>query len=145
MYQYTTCGLDNVWLKNGFEIHKCGDGEGISIHNLDGLHKAISLEIIQSPQPLTGREFRFLRIELDLSQKAVGDLMEKTDQSIAKWEKGNHPIPRLADKAIRDLYMESIGEGVIAGLLSQMAQLDREVHEVSLQLEEIGGEWKASA
>ncbi|MDA9598948.1 hypothetical protein N9S48_00115 [bacterium] len=55
------------------------------------------------------------------------------------------PTPRLADKAIRDLYMESIGEGVVEGRLSQMAQLGREVHELNLQLEAVGREWKASA
>jgi hypothetical protein len=71
--------------------------------------------------------------------------MDKSDQSIAKWEKGEQAIPRLADKAIRDLYMESIGEGVVAGLLTQMAQLDREVHELNLQLEEVEGRWQASA
>jgi hypothetical protein len=41
--------------------------------------------------------------------------------------------------------MESIGEGVVAGLLTQMAQLDREVHELKLQLEEVEGRWQASA
>jgi putative transcriptional regulator len=145
MYQYNGCGLDNVWLKNGFEVHKSGQDTGLSIHNLDGLHRAIALTIIHSPHPITGQEFRFIRIELDLSQKFLGNLMDKSDQSIAKWEKGEQAIPRLADKAIRDLYSESIGEGVIAGLLSQMAQLDREVHEHSLKLEEVKGEWQASA
>ena len=88
MYQYTRCGLDNVWLKNGFELHKSGQDSGLSIHNLDGLHRAIALTIIHSPQPISGQEFRFIRIELDLSQKLLGNLMDKSDQSIAKWEKG---------------------------------------------------------
>lgn len=145
MYQYTSCGLDNVWLKNGFKTHEVGTVTGLSIHNMEGLHRAIALTIIRSPRPITRQEFRFIRIELDLSQKLLGSLMEKSDQSIAKWEKGKQAIPRLADKAIRDLYMESIGEGVIAGLLSEMAQLDRKVHELNLELEEVGGKWQASA
>jgi DNA-binding transcriptional regulator YiaG len=145
MHHYTSCGLNNVWLKNGFEKHHIGADTGLSIHNMEGLHRAIALTIIQSPRPITGQEFRFLRVELDFSQKALGSLMDKSDQSIAKWEKGEQAIPRLADKAIRDLYMESIGEGVVAGLLTQMAQLDREVHELNLQLEEVEGRWQASA
>jgi len=144
MYKYTACGLDNIWLKNGYEKHSTGHGEGVAIHNLDGLHQAIAIEIIKSTLPLTGKEFRFLRIELDLSQKVIADLMDKTAQAVATWEKGTVSLPRLADKAIRDMYMESIGEGSIAGLLADLAKLDREVRELKIELEEISGSWAAS-
>lgn len=144
MYQYTACGLDNIWLKNGFEKHSTSYGDGVAIHNLDGLHRVIALEIIKSTLPLTGKEFRFLRIELDFSQKIVADLMDKTAQAVATWEKGTVTLPRLADKAIRDMYMESIGEGSVAGLLAELAKLDREVHELKIELEEVSGSWAAS-
>lgn len=144
MYQYTACGLDNIWLKNGFEKHSTSHGDGVAIHNLDGLHQAIALEIIKNTLPLTGKEFRFLRIELDFSQKIVADLMDKTAQAVATWEKGAVVLPRLADKAIRDMYMESIGKGSVAGLLAELAKLDREVHELKIELEEVSGSWAAS-
>jgi len=142
MYQYTSCGLDNIYLKNGFEVSDASEGKGIAIHDIDTLHRVIAKGIVDQPAPISGKEFRFLRIELDLSQKAIGDLMDKTDQMIAKWEKGANNIPVLADKAIRDLYMDSIGESHIADFLTILKDLDNEIHEIKFQLSETEGGWK---
>jgi DNA-binding transcriptional regulator YiaG len=145
MFHYTASGLDNIWLKNGYKTYNAMEGGGFSIHDLDNLHKAISLGIVKKEAPLTGKEFRFLRIELDLSQKAIGDLMDKTDQMVANWEKGNHSIPVLADAAMRTLYMESIGGSPISGLLKKLKDLDRQIHELKFELEETQeGGWQFS-
>jgi len=135
MYQFAECGLDNIYLKNGFKKTITPEGEAISIHDLQGLLKTIGKCILGKAEPLSGKEFRFLRIEMDLSQKAIGSLMEKTDQTIANWEKGKEPVPALADKAIRDLYSESIGSGPIAGLLQKLSDADRKLHEAKLEIE----------
>ena len=137
--------IDNVWLNNGFEIHQTEEGQGVSIHNLDSLHEAIAHNIAHKAAPLNGKEFRFLRIELDLSQKALGDLMGKTDQMIAKWEKDDYDIPRLADAAIRNLYLESMGDKPIAGLLTRLADLDRQIHEAEIRFEETQKGWQTMA
>lgn len=141
MYHYTACGLDNIYLKNGYVKTDSPSGTGISIHDMDGLHRVIAKGLAEMVAPLQPKEFRFIRLELDLSQKGLGKLLGKTDQSVAKWEKGEQPIPVLADKAIRDLYMESIGEGAIAGLLEKLADLDRQIHELTLRLEETDNGW----
>lgn len=140
-YHYKSCGLDHVYLTNGFERHETLDGRGVSIHEIDALHRAIAIGIVSQKAPITGKEFRFLRIELDLSQKTLGSLMDKSDQMVAKWEKGESKIPVLADKAIRDLYMESIGESHIAGLLAELKELDNQVQEMNLQLSETENGW----
>ena len=142
MYQYTSCGLDNIYLKNGFELSENLEGKGVAIHDMDSLHCVIAKGIIEQSAPISGKEFRFLRIELDLSQKAIGDLMDKTDQMIAKWEKGENSIPVLADKAIRDLYMDSIGELHIADLLTKLRDLDSQIHEIKFQLSETTEGWR---
>ena len=141
MYHYKACGLDNVYLKNGYEEKNTPSGKSIAIHDIDGLHKAIDKGIANKEAALTPQEFRFLRGELDLSQKALGMLLDRTDQMVAKWEKGETKILVLADKAIRDLYMESIGEGPISNLLQRLAQLDRKNRELTLQLEETATGW----
>lgn len=141
MYHYTACGLDNIYLRNGFVIKETPSGTTVSIHNLDGLHKAIANNIITKDSPINGKEFKFLRIEMDLSQSAIGALMEKSDQTIAKWEKGEIPVPRLADTAIRNLYSESAEKGPIQGLLTKLKDLDRKYHETMIQLEEAEGGW----
>lgn len=145
MYHFLTSGLDNVYLKNGYEIKETPSGRGVSIHDIDGLFRAIGHAILHKLEPLTGREFRFLRVEMDLSQKAIGVLMEKSDQAIAIWEKGEESVPALADKAIRDLYAESCGESPIAGLLKKLSEVDRNYHNNLLELEllEQSHEWQA--
>ena len=142
MYHYKTCGLDGIYLKNGYEVTETAEGSAVSIHDIYSLHRVIAKGLIEKASPLTGREFRFLRIEMDMSQRAVGDLMDKTDQIIAKWEKGQNKIPVLADKAMRDLYMDSIGESPIAGLLKRFKELDREIHELEFQLSETDDGWQ---
>lgn len=142
MYQYNSCGLDNIYLKNGYQLSETEEGKGVSIHDMDTLHRVIAKGIVDQPAPISGKEFRFLRIELDLSQKAIGDLMDKTDQMIAKWEKGDNSIPVLADKAIRDLYMDSIGESHIANLLTTLKDLDNQLHEIKFQLSETEEGWQ---
>lgn len=142
MYQFKECGLDNIYLKNGYKYFDTPEGRGVSIHDLDNLHKTIAEGIAKKKAPISGKEFRFLRVELDLSQKALGHLIGKTDQMIAKWEKGEAQLPVLADKAIRDLYLESIGQGPLAGILRELSELDRQYHERKLELEETQDGWK---
>ena len=141
MYHYTTSGLDYIYLENGFIISETSAGDGVAIHEIDSLHQAIAKGIVDKVAPISGKEFRFLRIEMDFSQRAIGDLMDKTDQMVANWEKGHNNIPVLADKAIRDLYMESIDETPISDLLKRLKDLDSEIHEIELCLSEAEGDW----
>jgi len=144
MYHYKDCGLPNVYLKNGFLIEQHENyGETVSIDNLDGLHKAIGLDIVNNSVPLmSGAEFRFLRIELDLSQKALGGLLGTTDQTIANYEKD---VPKaMADKFLRVLYKESVcGNAGIMENLKRLNKLDREIIEFNkiIELEEINNDW----
>ena len=62
MYDYTESGLDNVYLKNGYKIHKTVYGEGVSIENTDGLHKVIAKWLVEMPKPLIGAEVRFFAV-----------------------------------------------------------------------------------
>lgn len=144
MYHYKECGLNEIYLKNGYKVIKTGYGESVGIHDAEGLHKTIGEGLLKKSGLLTGREFRFLRIELDLSQKALGLLMDKSDQAIAGWEKGERDIPVLADAAMKNLYSEKVNETPIAGLLEEMAAIDRECCELTIQLEETDLGWQYS-
>jgi len=44
MYHYTLCGLDNVWLENGYQVRETSYGQGISVHDVEGLHEVIALQ-----------------------------------------------------------------------------------------------------
>ena len=125
MYHYESCGLENVWLKNGYTERATKYGPAVSIDDLEGLHKMLALRIVEVTRALTPGEFRFLRIELDLSQRGLGDLLGSTDQTVANYEKGNTNIQRLADTTLRCLYQESVDvESRVGEMLNRLVELD---------------------
>lgn len=127
-YHYRQCGLGNVYLRNGFEIESTKYGESIRIHDIDGLHDAIGMCLIQEKKVLDGVEIRFLRHEMDLSQRMLGHLLNKSSQAVARWEKGQSKMDGPADRLLRLLYENhATGQGHENGireLLEQLAALD---------------------
>jgi DNA-binding transcriptional regulator YiaG len=107
MYRYTECGLRNVWLKNGYRRHKTPYGPGLSIDDIPALHRAIGLWIVGNRPRLTGAELRFLRKELDLSQKRLAEILGVEEQTVSLWERRGR-MPTLADRFLRALYREGV-------------------------------------
>jgi putative transcriptional regulator len=125
-YQYTESGLDYIYLINGVQLRKTPYGEVVSIEDVDGLHAAIVSNLVEKPSPLTAAEFRFIRQFLGLSQKRLGELFDVSDQTIAKWEKDETPLPRNADVDARNLAREKMGgNAAVTGILELLAEVDR--------------------
>ena len=103
-YHYRQCGLDYVYLVNGFDRATTQYGEAVRIHDIDALHQAIGMYLIEQKKPLTGAEVRFIRHELDLSQRGLGDLLDKSGQTVARWEKGEVQVDGTAERLLRLLY-----------------------------------------
>lgn len=142
-YHYTECGLPNVWLTNGYQLRQTRHGEGVAIHDVDGLHRAIGRALARQAS-LTGTELRFLRKEMGLSQAGLGSLLGVSDQAVAKWEK-NGRAPRTADRMIRLIYLEHVGGQVqIRTTIDRIVHADHCSHE-RLVAEEAGGDWKVAA
>lgn len=141
---YTMCGLDNVYLVNGFRLRSTPYGKGFSIENIDGLHAAIGRRLIQERKTLTGKEVRFLRHEMDLSQNRLATLLGVDEQTVARWEKGQANISGPADKMIRLLYSEWVGAKTnVAHLLDHLADLDETEARKTL-FREKGKVWRAA-
>lgn len=105
MLHYLESGLRNIWLANGYTVEESPYGETTAIHDLHGLHRAIGASLVRKPGKLTGAELRFLRVEMELSQAKLANLLGNDVQSIALWEKRGR-VPRWADRFIRALYRE---------------------------------------
>jgi DNA-binding transcriptional regulator YiaG len=145
-YHYTESGLDNVWLENGFKIetHK-NYGDLISITNPRGLHEFIGRWLVAQPRTLTGAEFRFLRTELDMSQRTLADLVGTNEQSIAKWEKARAKdvANKAAERLLRLAYINYLdGKPEFSVIIDRITQLDAEIAELELRMtKEDDGDW----
>ena len=109
MYHYRESGLQNVWLRNGYRIVATPYGDATEIEKVEQLHRAIARAVQARPR-LSGKEFRFLRAEMNLSQEALAQMIGNSAQSVALWEKGRG-APKWADRLMRALYREHV-EGI---------------------------------
>ena len=146
LYHYTECGLDYVYLKNGFKFIETNYGKGVSIAGQIELHKIIGVNVTKLPRKLKGQEIRFLRIELDLSQKALGQILGVTDQTVARWEKNQIEIPKSDDLVLRSLYRETMEKkGKITDLIEQFSTGQSDITAIELFLEEKEQHWDVSS
>lgn len=147
MYHYAECGLSNVYLVNGFIEEQTEYGPATAIMNLEGLHNAIGKRIVMgTSRLLVGEEIRFLRKELNLSQKNLGTILGVTDQTIARWEKGDKRIQKSADMCLRGIYMEAkFGKCNLSEVIERLNNLDAHYTMVRLEMKECENEeWVAN-
>ena len=107
-YHYRACGLDDVFLLNGFTREQTDYGSGVSVHNADELHCAIGLRLIMDCQPLNPREFRFLRKQMSLTQEELASRLKVNAQTVARYEKEETGIPGPTDGLMRMIYVLSL-------------------------------------
>lgn len=142
MYHYTECGLPNVYLKNGFTIEHIDGEDYTSIDDMNNLHVAIAQTIADSHTALRPAEFKFLRIELNLSQKMLGHRFGVSEQTIARYEKGQSDIPRTTDAALRSLFMEKLEKtNSVSYFLDLLSDVEAQQAAKEILLEEIDNHW----
>lgn len=111
-YRYDECGLDNVILV-GLEVSQDDDGEAsITIQNVNGLHQAIIEAIARKPTGISGRELRFVRTELGLTQAELASRIGKDVQTVGRWERNEFPIDPTALTVIRVLALQHVHSDV---------------------------------
>ena len=142
MYQYTDGGLKNVWLANGYTVKQTPYGEAVSIHDLDGLTRAICIALTEKAGLLTGVEFRYIRQGgMQLSQPALGKVIGIDAQSIARWEKSGR-VPKWADKLLRLIYAaHAVGHEPIRRAIERVRTVERLVKQ-RIVVQESGRGWK---
>lgn len=144
MHHYTECGLPNVWLVNGYRPHATPYGDGVVIENVEPLNRAIAAYLVERAAPLTGAEFRFLRVELDLSQARLADYFGNDAQSVALWEKRGR-IPAWADRFLRAIYRERMDGAAHIEDIVAMLNGDAAASPSRQIFEETAQGWRAAA
>jgi putative transcriptional regulator len=147
MYHYTEGGLDNIYLANGYEFAEAPGGRTVRIGDIDGLHEAIGRILISDKKNLSGKEIRFLRHEMLMSQATLAKLLEVGEQTIHRWEKGKAEIPKPAEALIRLLYREHIGGKGGPGIrrcLEKLADLEDAIDRNRVSLRQSNRGWQPS-
>lgn len=146
-FHYTQCGLDNIYLANGFNIIQDEDGEIFSICNIEGLHFAIATYLITQKKQLSGKEIRFLRHELLMSQATLANCLGVTEQTVHRWEKDKTEIPKSSELLLRVVYQEVVlnKNGKITDLLHKIANLEEKIQEEGLYFTVEENQWNATA
>lgn len=142
-YHYRDSGLENIYLENGYTIHQTAYGEGVSIEDTEGLHKAIGQWLVSLPKPLNGAELRFLRLEMEKTQRNLAAFLGTTEQTLRLWEKHRtKAIPGPADRLLRALYSEYVGgDGSVRRMVDRLAQLDQ-MERVEAHMRETAHGWE---
>ena len=109
IYRYSECGLDRVFIE-GLEVVVDDAGEEVySIPNLSSLHRAIAKSIVMQKSGLSGKELRFLRTEMGLTQAELAEVFRVTRVTVNRWEQDKVEIDSNAQVVIRLLAAERLG------------------------------------
>lgn len=116
-YRYTECGLDNIIIR-GINFLKDDAGERvITIKNVAGLHRAIATAIITKPASMTGKELKFLRTEMGLTQAELAAIVHREPLAMSRWERGEvEQIDTNAETLIRLHAREVLGLDIDASV-----------------------------
>ncbi len=144
-YHYTACGLNDVYLMSGYEVEDTPYGEGISIKDADSLHRAIGMFLVRNKKLLSGKEIRFLRHQMDLTQSELARLFGTSAQQIARYEKQECDMPGPVDRILRVLYSEQMQRTIqVRDLLTILDQMDDRAA-TKMVFERNHGDWKKAA
>lgn len=128
-YHYKECGLSNIYLKNGFTITDSPRGEMVSISDIKGLHAAIGEDIASQPDELNGAEIRYLRKEMDLSQRALAEILSVKEITVRKWECGGSNINTPTAKLLCLYYLSFLyGSAAIHDYIEKVNQRDKQLY-----------------
>lgn len=109
--RYMAGGLDGIYLLNGFEIKSHGGEQFVQILDRETLHREIARHLVLTRKVLSGKEIRFIRVQMDRTQLELAESLGLTSQTIARWEKDQATIPGAADRLLRIIFMVSLLKG----------------------------------
>lgn len=130
LFHYTQCGLDNVWLANGYHSEDTDYGEGFRIDHADELHQIIAMSIVNDKRPLRGQEVRFLRVAMNLSQEGLAKALGVDRATVLRWERAREKaLGVMQDIAVRTTYASRAeGDEFLIKVIKELQDDDEAEH-----------------
>jgi DNA-binding transcriptional regulator YiaG len=127
---YRLCGLDNVWLARGYQIKDTKYGRAVSVSDTEGLHRLLTLALIKKAGLLSGKEFRFLRVQLGLSQQGLGRFLGGlSENAVSLWERKN-TVPAIYDHWLRLMVIAKFsGDTKVADAVERIHTVEKLIHQ----------------
>jgi len=103
---------------------KCGT-EMVAIPDMQGLGRATAISRALNPVRLSGREVKFLRRVLDMTQVKFAEAMELTPESVSRWENDARGVGAACEKLVRHntcalLYKDAKGRPYDPAVITRM-------------------------
>ena len=108
-YRYTESGLDNVIIEGAHVLVDDAGESCVTISNVNGLHRAIAQGIVLRRSAMIGRELRFLRTEMGMTQAELAAIVHREPLAISRWERAEVEIDSNAETLIRLYATERLG------------------------------------
>ena len=124
-YHYTECGLDIVYIERTEVVRDHADEETLEIDAIGLLHKVIAEGIVTLPSKMSGKELRFLRTEMGLTQEKLADVLKVTLLTISRWEREESPINDTAEMLIRLMAVQHLKLRVMLDVDTVSAKVTR--------------------
>ncbi len=123
-YHYTESGLDHVYITGLNPLIDDDGDEVIEIPYVAGLHAEIARGIILSKGAIDGKEIRFLRTEMGMTQAQLAEIVDVDSQTVGRWEREETSISSTAELVIRRI----AGERLVDAFDESMERLVGHVH-----------------
>lgn len=107
-YHYIESGLDHVYITGLTPIVDDDGDEVIEIPYVAGLHAEIARGIVLSKGAIDGKELRFLRTEMGMTQAQLSEKVDVDAQTVGRWEREETPVSSTAELVIRRIAGERL-------------------------------------
>jgi hypothetical protein len=133
-FQFVDCGLDNIFLQDGYSIVDTGYGPASVIRDPEDLHHAIAAYVL-GLRDLCGKEGRYLRSWLGLNDQELALEIDLTDNKVADWSRlPDHKIPAKSAARLRTLCMKRLPDNFKPVQQSATGEADFSHHSGEWQL-----------
>jgi len=105
---YRACGLDEIYLLNGYDLEDHDGEQYMSVSKMEELHQAIGRYLVTHRKGLAPKEIRFLRNTMNLTQSELAAKLGNNAQSVARWENGKCEVPGSSEKLLRLVFLASL-------------------------------------